>query len=254
MSDAASPERRAMQKPGVRRFYREATVVEASGGFSLMLDGRAARTPARALLAVPSRAFGNALAQEWQQQGEFIDPAIMPLTKLANSAIDGVTAQREAIIDDLTRYAGSDLLCYRADVPSGLVEAQAAAWDPILEALQKEYGIRFTVISSIVHTEQPPCSIAAIRAVLERAISPFTLAALHVMTTITGSVLCSLACAAELITAEQAWSAAHVDELYQEQHWGRDEEALARRKVRRVDFMAATKVVYWLGFQRQQAV
>lgn len=228
----------AMRAPLPKRFYREVTTAPGEGGTLVLLDGRAARTPARHPFALPTPALAEAVAAEWRAQEGVIDPARMPLTKLANSAIDGVAPRRDEVIADLVRYAGSDLLCYRADAPSRLVQEQSAAWDPVLASLSQRLGAGFTLSQGVTHVAQPEAAVAAVRASL--ADEPaFRLAALHVMTTLTGSVLLALAHAGGVLTAEEAWAAAHVDETYQESVWGRDEEAMARRDVRRAEFMGA---------------
>ena len=230
----------AMKTPAPKRFYRSATAEERDGAFALLLDGRPARTPARRPLAVPTRALGEALATEWQAQGAEIDPSSMPLTRLVNSAIDGVADRREAVIDDLIRYAGSDLLCYRAGEPERLVAEQGAAWDPVLAWTREALGARFRLGEGVMYVEQPSEAVAAVRRRLEQVPSPFALAALHAMTTLTGSVLLALAHADGAIDAGAAWEAAHVDERHQERLWGEDEEAGERRARREMEFRAAS--------------
>lgn len=230
---AAQPER-------PKRFYATATAEARDGGFALLLDGRPARTPGRRSLAVPSQALAEAVAGEWQTQGAEIDPRTMPLTRLVNSALDGVAEQRTAVVHDLVRYAGSDLICYRADGPDRLVAAQAAAWDPILTWAREALGARFVLAEGVMHVPQPEPALAALRARIEGLPSAFALAGLHVMTTLTGSVLIALAHAVGPLGAEEAWDAAHVDETYQESVWGEDQEALERRSARRTDFLAAS--------------
>jgi chaperone required for assembly of F1-ATPase len=224
-----------------KRFYEQAGVEERDGSFVLALDGRPARTPARQPLALPTRALGEALAEEWQAQGDVIDPAVMPLTRLANSAIDGVASNPAGVVEDLAKYARSDLTFYRAAEPDRLVAEQAAAWGPILAWAYEALGARFILSEGVMFVAQPEASIAAIRARLEEITSPFRLAALHVMTTLTGSVLIALAHALGCLSAEEAWAAAHVDEHFQERVWGEDEEAMQRRARRKADFLAASR-------------
>lgn len=226
-----------------KRFYREAGLEATPGGFVLTLDGRPARTPARAPLALPTRALGEAVAAEWAAQGETIDPSTMPLTRLANSTIDGVAREPEAVRAELARYAGSDLVLYRADGPEGLVEAQAQAWDPVLDWVHEALGARFVLSEGVTFVAQPETSLARVRAVLEAETSPFRLAALHVMTTLSGSVLVALMQAAGAVDAEAAWEAAHVDETFQEARWGLDAEAAERRARRKAEFMAAARML-----------
>jgi chaperone required for assembly of F1-ATPase len=233
---------KAMKPVLPRRFYGEARLEPHENAFVLTLDGRPARTPGRQALALPTTALGEAVAAEWQAQGDEVDPATMPLTRLANSAIDGVAPNMPGVTGDLLKYAGSDLLCYRAAEPERLAAAQGAAWDPILAWAHETLGARFVLSEGVTFVSQPEPALEAIRANLARVTSPFALAALHVMTTLTGSVLLALAHAAGELSAEEAWAAAHVDEGFQESVWGEDEEALRRRAVRRADFLAASRL------------
>jgi len=225
-----------------KRFYKEASVEEREGLFHLTLDGRGAKTPGKQALAVPSRALAEAMAREWAEQGAEIDPSTMPITRIVNSAIDGVTPRRAEVVDDLVRYAGTDLIYYRVSEPARLVQSQDTTWNPILDWVRDSHGARFTLAEGVMHVTQPDEAVAAIRSVIERIDSPFALAALHVMTTLSGSVLIALAHAVGPLDAEQAWKAAHVDELYQESVWGEDYEAMERRRKREADFMAASEV------------
>ncbi len=224
-----------------RRFYKEAGISEGAGGFTLTLDGRPGRTPGRAPLALPTRALGEAVAAEWQSQGASIDPTTMPLTRLANSTIDGVVPRDEEVRADLVRYAGSDLVVYRAAEPERLVAEQAAAWDPVHAWARDSLGAHFVLSEGVMFVEQPAEAIAAVRAAIDREPSPFRLAALHVMTTLTGSVLIALMHAAGRLAVEDAWRAAHADELFQESRWGADYEASERRSRREADFQAASR-------------
>jgi chaperone required for assembly of F1-ATPase len=251
-ADGATNDPRASARQGGRpplpkRFYDEAGVVERDGAFVLALDGRPARTPARTLIAVPTRSLGEALAAEWQAQREVVDPATMPITRIVNSALDGVAQNRGAVVDDLVRYAGSDLVCYRAGDPERLVEMQAAAWDPVLGFARERLGARMVLSQGVMHVTQPEHAVAALRSTVEQVASPFSLAALHVMTTLTGSLLISLAVAAGQLSPDAGWDAAHVDERFQESRWGEDEEAMGRRRRRNEDFIAAA-TVYRLAY------
>ncbi len=232
-----------MRPQAVRRFYRTAEVAEDGGRFVLSLDGRRARTPGRHPLAHASRTLMLELAEEWGRQRETIDPADMPLTRLLNSAIDGVAhtmAETRAVI---LRYAGSDLLCYRAEEPDALVARQAHAFDPVLRWAADELGARFAVTAGVTYVAQPPEALAAIGAALDAYDDPVTLAALSVMTTLTGSALLALALARGFLSADAAWRAAHVDEDFQAERWGADAEAVAQRAARRREFEAAAAVV-----------
>jgi chaperone required for assembly of F1-ATPase len=233
----------AGMKPGLpKRFYKDAGVEEREGLHYLTLDGRTAKTPTRQALAVPSRSLAEAVAGEWAAQGDEVDPSTMPITRIVNSAIDGVAPRRAEVIDDLVRYAGSDLTCYRAGGPERLTQAQNAAWNPVVDWAKDVLGARFALTEGVMHVAQPEETVTAIRGAVEKIESPFGLAALHVMTTLTGSVLIALAHALGRIDADQAWQAAHVDELHQESLWGEDHEAMERRRRREADFRAASQV------------
>jgi chaperone required for assembly of F1-ATPase len=240
-ADPTEAARRAMRPSLPRRFYRQAGVEEAEGGFRVVLDGRPVRTPARRFLVAPSRALAQALAAEWDAQGEIIDPATMPLTRLANSIIDGVVAAPTAVAADIGKYLDSDLLFYRADGPQRLVERQERLWDPVLAWAREALGARFVLAQGVVHTAQPEVATAAARAAIPT--DPWRLGALHAITTLTGSALLALALARRHLTADQAWDAAHVDEDWNMDQWGRDEIALARRAARRAEMDAAAAVL-----------
>jgi chaperone required for assembly of F1-ATPase len=232
----------AMRPPLPKRFYKEAQVEERDGALVLTLDGRPARTPARHPLTVPTRAAGEALTEEWMAQENVVDPDRMPLTRLVNSAIDGVAANLEAVVDDIAKYARSDLICYRAGEPPRLVAEQTARWDPILTWAHEALGARFVQSEGVVFVDQPEAAVAAARAHVKRIASPYRLAALHVMTTLTGSALIALAHAAGRLSAGEAWAAAHVDETFQESVWGEDQEAMERRARREAEFLAASRL------------
>jgi chaperone required for assembly of F1-ATPase len=234
-----------MQTPKVRRFYKEAGVGETRGGFALTLDGRVARTPAKRPLVAPTRALAEALAAEWATQGETIAPETMPLTRLAHSALDGVAAALEATIAEIVNYAGGDLVCYRASEPEALAGRQAAAFDPVLAFAEAEFGARFALAGGIMHVPQPEASLAKVRAAIAR--EPFAVTALHTLTALSGSVLIALMVARGATTPEAAWAAAHVDEDFQIERWGADEEAMRRREARWRDFAAAAFALHALG-------
>lgn len=222
-----------------RRFYKEAQAVEEDGQFRLRLDGRPALTPARNGLAVPNRRLAQALEQEWNRQGERIDPAKMPVTRIVNSAIDGVAPRMEEVRADVLAYAGTDLLCYRAGEPERLAANQARHWDPVLGWAERRLGARFVLAEGVMHLPQPAQTLAAIAAALEGFDDPFALAGLHVATTLTGSALLALALAEGELGMEEAWAAAHVDEDWNMALWGEDCEALARRARRFEEFRTA---------------
>jgi len=215
---------------------------QAGAGYRVLLDGKPVRTPAKALLALPTRALAEAVAGEWEAQQELIDPAAMPLTRLANSAIDGVREREAEVRADMVRYAGSDLLCYRATEPEELVRRQAELWDPVLAWGREALGARLEVAKGLMPVTQPEAAQRAVGRALDGE-DAFALAALHVMTTLTGSALLALAHAQGRLTVEQAWAAAHVDEDWQIGTWGRDAEAAARRQRRWSEMQAASRML-----------
>ncbi|WP_440983453.1 ATP12 family chaperone protein [Shinella sumterensis] len=249
LSDAMSdpdPVRRAqiqMKRPLPKRFYKDVTTEPSEEGFRILLDGRPVRTPGKNILAVPSQAIADRLREEWDGQGEEIDPAKMPVTRLVNTAIDGVAANFDAVADEIVRFAGTDMLCYRADSPEGLVNRQRDGWDPILRWAADAKGARFILVEGVMHQEQPAPAIHAFAAALSAHTDPLALACLHTVTTLTGSALLALALAEGVIDAETAWSLAHVDEDWQIEHWGTDEEAFRRRELRREEMDVAASVL-----------
>ncbi len=240
--DPVAMARRDLQKVLPRRFFKEASALEGEGGFALVLDGKSAHTPGRLPIRTPSQALTEALAGEWNAQGAFIDPSSMPLTRIVNSALDGVCREMDEVRAEIVKYAGSDLLCYRAGEPESLVAAQAQAWDPILAWARDDLGARLICAQGVIFAAQPAPAIEAVARVVEDVASPLALAALSVMTTITGSALLALAVAHGRLTAAQAWASAHVDEDFQIRNWGEDEEAAVRRAKRWLDMEAAAKV------------
>lgn len=234
---------RDMRRALPKRFYKEATVAPRDGAHAVLLDGRSVRTPASGMLALPTARAAELVAAEWRVQGEAIDPARMPVTRLVNSALDGVARELEAVVADIVKYAGSDLVCYRAGEPQSLVAAQGAAWDPALAFAREKLGARFILAEGVMFAAQPPEAIAAFATAVGRhgqgPNAALRIAALHSMTTLTGSALLALMIAEGALAPEEAWAAAHVDEDYQMQLWGADEEALQKRAQRFVDMKAA---------------
>jgi chaperone required for assembly of F1-ATPase len=240
------PTRRAqklMKAPLPRRFYRQAAVAEVAEGFAVHLDGKPARTPAKAVLVLPTRQVAELVAAEFAAQSENIDPMTMPVLRLVNTVIDGVAHDTQPIIEDILRFASSDLLCYRAESPERLVERQAETWDPVIDWARAALGARFVLAEGVMHVEQPREAIGAIGIHLRQRDEPFRLSAIHLMTTLMGSALLALAVEAGEIDAARAWAAAHVDEDWNNEHWGEDYEAAQRRKLREADMMAAVKLI-----------
>ena len=233
-ADPVAMARRDLNKAPPRRFYKEVTAQQRDGTFVLLLDGRAAKSPEGKYLTLPCLAAARALANEWSAQGEWIDPASMPLTRIVNSAIDGAARELDATAAEIAKYAWADLVCYRAAGPRALAEAQSAAWDRVLAFAREKLGAHFICTEGVVFVEQPEPACAVVKAAVERIANngpaaPFALAALHVMTTLTGSVLLALAVAHGALTPTAAWVAAHVDEDFEMRAWGEDAEALRRR-------------------------
>ena len=223
------------------RFYTSASVRETPEGFAVLLDDRPVRTPSRNVLAAPAREIAETMAAEWEAQRDVINPMTMPLTRLANSIIDGVTGRVDVVIEDIAKYLETDLLFYRAGHPDALVAREAAHWDRVLFWAAEALEARFILTEGIVHVRQPAQAVAAARKALPS--DPWAVGALHVVTTLTGSVLLALALMAGRLDADEVWSAAHVDEDWNSEQWGVDEEAAVQRASRLVDFRAAAAVL-----------
>jgi chaperone required for assembly of F1-ATPase len=222
----------------VKRFYKEAAVAAGEGGFAILLDGRPVRTPARNALAIPTETLADAIAGEWAAQGERIDPQSMPLSGLANAAIDRVAPDPAAFARGLAAYGESDLLCYRAEGPEPLVRRQQELWDPLLGWARRRYDVEIATATGIVHRAQPAATLARLgRAVA--AFDPFRLAALSPLVTISGSLVIALALAEGEIGIDRAWAAAELDETWQAERWGADPLAAAALDARRRAFDAA---------------
>ncbi|MBO0732814.1 MAG: ATPase [Methylocapsa sp.] len=248
--DAVDPlalAKRDLKKALPRRFYREAKAAERNGAFVLQLDGRLAKTPGSNPIALPSRAAAEAIAEEWAAQGEWIDPALMPMTRIVHSAIDGVARALAATADGIAKYGASDLVCYRAEGPRTLAQSQAAAWDPVLAFARRQLGAVFVCTEGVMFVEQPQAARAAVTEAVggiaeSGAAAPFALASLHVMTALTGSALIALGTAHGALSAEAAWRAAHVDDEFEIAAWGEDAEASARRARQWLEFDAAARL------------
>ncbi len=231
----------------MKRFYKEVGVAADAEGFRILLDGRPVKTPAKNTLVLPTRALADAIAAEWAGQGDEIAPAAMAFLKLANTVIDGVTANRAEVVTAILRFGENDLLCYRAHQPPELAALQAQGWDPVLDWARRRHGVTFTLVEGFTHADQPPATLAALRAALERH-DPFALAALHVVASIAGSVVLALALAEGALTAAQVFALSRIDEDYQASKWGRDHEAetraqnLARELDKAAAFIAASRL------------
>ncbi|MGA0531730.1 ATP12 family chaperone protein [Hansschlegelia sp. KR7-227] len=234
MTDSPRPGAASLPK----RFYATVDIVERDGLFGTTLDGRPVRTPAKALLGVPTLPLAEAVAQEWRAQGDRIDPATMPLTRLANAAIDGVSRQRDAVADEILKYAGSDLVLYRAEGPARLVARQSVHWDPVLAFARDELCARFVLAEGVMFVEQSADALEAVGRAIPRD-DAFVLAGLSTMTTLTGSALIALKVLRRRWTVEEAWRAAQVDDDWNAELWGADFEAEARTAARWREMAAA---------------
>ena len=240
--DPTEAARRAVRPRLRKRFYKRSSVGEhTKQGFPALLDGKPIFTPAHRALAAPARELAEAIVAEWNAQGPEIDPARMPLTRLANAVIDAVSEKPAEVAAEIEQYLGSDLVFYRAEAPQSLVERQARLWDPLLAWARDQLGARFVLSRGVVHVRQPEEALAAARAGIPS--DPWRLGALSAITSLTGSALIALALAAGRLDAEAAWAAAHVDEDWQMSQWGRDELALARRAFREAEMRAAVTVL-----------
>lgn len=230
---------------GRKRFYKDVTVAEAeagAGAFKVLLDGRGVRTPAKRELVLPNRRLAEAVAVEWRAQQSTIDPATMPLTRLANSAIDGVADRAVDVREAILAYGGSDLICYLADGQPELVEQQSRRWGDVHAWMKQAFGVELALAVGVMPVAQPSAMLARLdRAMGDR--SPLELTALHVMTASMGSLLLTLGVLHGRLSPAEAWALAHIDEDYQIEKWGRDEEAEARRKRRSAEMDAACLVL-----------
>jgi chaperone required for assembly of F1-ATPase len=235
-----------------KRVYETVTVTPAAGGesgpsgWTILLDGGGVRTPAKRALALPSPALAEAVAAEWSAQGANIDPRTMPVTRLVNTVIDGVVGREAEVRESIRAYAGHDLLCYRANEPDALADRQAAGWQPLIDWAQAELGIALRTTSGMMPIEQDAQALARVGEAIDRH-DAFALAALHEITTLTGSLVLALACARRRLSPVEAWALAHIDEDFQAEQWGRDAEAEERRAARWTTMRAAGLVLGWPG-------
>lgn len=221
-----------------KRFWTDATVVPVDGGYAVHLDARPVKTPAKAPLLLPTAAMAAAVAAEWQAQTGKIDPETMPCTRAANSAIDKLTHQHAAVVEMLAAYGGSDLLCYRATRPAGLIARQAELWDPLLDWAANRFGARLAVTAGIMPAAQDPDALARLTAEVA-ALDPFRLAAFHDLVALSGSLVIALAVIHDHLPPEAAWDISRVDEDWQISEWGADEEAAELAAAKRAAFLQA---------------
>ncbi len=211
----------------MKRFYKDVSVGAAAGGFAVLLDGKPVKTPGRNMLVLPTETLAGAIAREWHAQGEEIIATSMPVLRLANTVVDGVAANRASVIDAILRFGENDLLCYRAHQPPDLAARQREGWDPLLDWVRRRHGAQMRVAEGLTHVDQSPDALLALRQALEE-FGPFTLGALHVIASITGSAVLALAVAGGFITGENAFALSRIDEIYQAEKWGEDAAAAKR--------------------------
>jgi chaperone required for assembly of F1-ATPase len=211
----------------MKRFYKEVAVAPLDNGFVILLDSRPVRTPAGKRLTLPRKKLADAIAGEWQAQGENVVAATMPLLRLANTVIDGVADNRAEVIAAILRFGENDLLCYRAHQPPELAARQKAGWDPLLDWVAQKYGANLLVAAGLTHVDQPPEALAALRRGLENY-DAFSLSGLHIIASVAGSVVLALAVAEGFITGVEAFDLSRIDEIYQAEKWGEDAEATKR--------------------------
>jgi len=222
----------------MKRFWKAVQTVQADGGWGVELDGRPLRTPARVPLVVPTEKLAQAVAAEWHTVEGEIDPRAMPLTGLANAAVDRVVADKKQFADGIARYAEADLACYRAEGPSGLIQRQGELWDELLAWGRRRFDVDFRTTSGLLHVDQPPATVERLAHAVS-ALDAFRLAGLSPLVTIGGSLLAALGTLEEAFTPEQAWAAVSLDDRWQLEQWGADEEAQAALDNRERDFLAA---------------
>ncbi|MDV7271075.1 ATP12 family protein [Thioclava sp. A2] len=226
-----------------KRFWKEASVRVAEGGFEVVLDGRTVKTPAKAALIVPTRAMAEAIAAEWDAQEEKINPATMPVTRGANAAIDKVRTQHAEVAFLIAEYGGTDLLCYRAEKPEELVARQSDAWEPLLTWAREVFGVDMLVTAGVLPVAQPEATLARLHQEVA-ALDPFHLAALHDLVGLTGSLVLGLAVANGRLDAATAWDLSRIEENWQIEHWGEDEEDAEAVGKKRDALLAAER--FWL--------
>jgi len=240
-----------MSSAAMKKFWSAATVVDASeGGFTVHLDARPLRTPARASFTVPVRALAKKVAAEWGEQGDEIQPETMPFTRICNAAIDNMAVQRADVVAMLAEYGATDLVCYRAASPSRLAERQAAAWDPLLGWLKAQHSAPLFVGEGVIPVAQPPQTLAQLRGWIDDVKSDFAMMALHDLVTISGSLVIAMAVADGQITPDAGWDASRIDETWQIENWGEDAEAAEAATAKRAEFLRAALVLEMVGGPR----
>ena len=230
--------RRALTADRPKRFYKHASIAPAAEAFNVILDGRVLQTPMKRALALPNQNAAALVAEEWNGQGSHIDLATMYANRLANTAQEGTARDPQAVFEDIVRFAGTDLLCYRVDSPPQLVALQRRYWDPVLDRVEAELHTRFDLVEGVMHCPQPNEAIRGFAAALGKHDTPVALTCLHAIATVTSSALLSLSLAQGWLDPDRIWAAAHVDEDWNISQWGADREATQRRAKRHLEFQA----------------
>ena len=228
-----------------RRFWTEASVEPVGSGHAVRLDGRAVRTPLKTELVVPSAALAHGVAEEWRAQEKMVDPRTMPLTRAVNATLDKVVPQRAEVAANLVEYGVTDLLCYRAPVDGTLFERQDREWQPMLDWAEERFGARLAVTRGVIPVPQPPEAVLPLRARVE-SMSEWELTALSEFVSLSGSLVLGLA-AMEDHPPEAIWTLSRIDEDWQAEQWGVDEEEAERIALKRAAFLQAHR---YLGLVR----
>jgi chaperone required for assembly of F1-ATPase len=230
----------------VKRFWKEVSTAARDGGWEILVDDRTLRTPARALLVVPTEPLAKAMAEEWRSTADEIDPRTMPLTGLANAAIDRIAPERQAFAGGLARYGEADLACYRSDWPPELVTRQSESWDKLLEWARRRYDVDFSTTSGLLHVPQAQATIDRLSEALAE-LDAFHLSGLSPLVSNGGSLIAALAVLEKAIAPEAAWDAVSIDDRWQFEQWGSDKEAETALMDRRRDFLSGARFLNLLG-------
>ena len=226
----------------MKRFYKSVALAEVENGWSVALDGKPIKTPAKRPFVASTRVMAEAAADEWDAQEDKINPASMPITKAVNTALDRTAPEHDAVAGMVSDYGGSDLICYRAEGPEGLIARQAAAWDPLIDWAADRYKARLITTTGVMHILQPEEGQAALRAVV-RSYDPFKLTGLYDLVALSGSLVIGLAVAERNLTPEEGWAASRVDHIWQEDQWGPDDEATAQAAYKAEEFAQAARLI-----------
>lgn len=227
-----------MNEWAMKRFWREASFEKRDAGFEVLLDGRSVKTPAKRALLLPTEEMAFHIAREWDSQDDVVDPRQMPWTRSANAAVDKVATQRAEVCNHLSGYAGTDLLCYRADGPEALVQRQLDFWDPLLDWVAAKFGSRLSVTSGVMPISQAHSDVARLAATM-RGLTVFQLTGFYDLVTLSGSFVLALAATESIRTPDELWSLSRVDEDWQIEHWGSDEEAVEHAEIKKTAFFHA---------------